>query len=420
MGYVFVGPDAPTQEQLDAITAALGIPEDAILWAEVDVTLALRPKAGSSLTVGSAVTLQFVSGLFTISTGSSDTLGAISALDPGGDSFTVETGVSDTIGGVVALALTDGAFVVKVGVSDTVGTNVTMVENMPPSFTSQPIALRVTNGGIHLGYDTADPDGDHYDVAYRFDGSGGWTTIFTNEIPGNGNVVYVTCGGLTGSHTVILRLTARTGDATPVDSDSVAVDIPNLTAEFLGQTIGNTPTSWTNTHRNGSFTVQDGPTVGSVANRVARQVFDGTAGGYNWDNFAVTPGSYTKISSRVRRDNLNSKSSALRLGSSTAGYVCTIVLSGNGHIQYSDSANSYFNLTTDTTWTADTWIDIEARNINYSSKTCDIYIDGVLKMSGLAFHSNWAGSAAVLEILNYEDGAGIANTHYVDYINLWT
>jgi hypothetical protein len=421
MGYVFVGPDAPTQEQLDAITAALGIPEDAILWAEVDVTLALRPKAGSSLTVGSAVTLQFVNGTFTVKAGSSDTLGAIPTLTPEGDAFLVGTGTSDTVGGVVALSLTDGSFVIKVGVSDNAGTIVTMEANVPPSFTSQPVALRVTNNGIHFGYDTADPDGDHYDVSYRFDGSGGWTTIFTNEIPGNGNVVYVTNGGLTGSHTIVLRLTARTGDATPVDSDSVAVNIPNLTLEFLGQTIGNEPSGWTNNTRHGSFTIQDGPAVGSLANRVARQVYGaGTPGAdYNWDYKQITTVEYSKISWRVKRTAGSGDCTAIRVGGSSTGYIEIIEMSDNGHFRYMDGSSVYHNLSVDTMWVGDTWFDIELRNINYTAKTFDLWIAGAEVVVGMAFRTDYSGSGAFQMDLVSGYPGGAAVTMWLDYINCW-
>jgi hypothetical protein len=126
MGYVFVGPSAPTQDQLDTITAALGISEEAILWAEVAVTLALGPKAGDSLTVGSVVVLQLAGGAFSIKTGVSDTLGRIPTLTGGGSVFAPSPGVSDTVGGVVVLSMMGGTFVVGVGVSDTVGSTVSL------------------------------------------------------------------------------------------------------------------------------------------------------------------------------------------------------------------------------------------------------------------------------------------------------
>jgi hypothetical protein len=422
MGYVFVGPIAPTQEQLDAITAALGIPEDAILWAEVDVTLVLRPKAGNSLTVGSAVTLQFVNGTFTVKAGSSDTFGVIPTLSPSGDLFAVETGVSDTVGGMIVLSLSDATFVVEVGVSDTVGSIIALAADVPPSFTSQPVALRVTQGGIHLGYDTADPDGDNYDVAYRFDNTGSWTTIWTNETPGAGKVVYASCTGATGNHTIALRLTSRTGDATPAYSDSVAVDIPNVTLEVLGQTIGNTPSGWSNLHRNGSLTVEDGAPLGSLANRVIKQYYDGSdpGSGYNYDHVLLTGATYTRIEARVRRDAQAGGSSCIRFAKEATVVGAILQAEGDGHFHYDAASGGNHLLPTDTTWIADTWQDTEFRNIDLSAKTADVYIDGVSKGT-IDLPPAWSGTIIDdFELVNwFGAGSGVTNTMYLDYANFW-
>jgi hypothetical protein len=335
-----------------------------------------------------------------------------------GGASIVSVSVSTTVGALAGAAL-GGAALVGVTATTSINALSGVAANVPPSFTSQPVALRVTNGGVHFGYGTADPDGDNYDVAYRFDNTGSWTTIWTNEAPGAGKVVYTPCAGATGSHTIALRLTARTGDATPAYSDSVAVDIPNVTIEVLGQTIGNAPTGWTNVARQGTFTVEDGAAVGSLANRVVKQYYDGTAGLYNYDRVDISTAAYTRVAVRVRRDGLTGGSSCIRIATAPGDILGIVQAEGDGHFNYTMDVGGNHLLSTDTTWVADTWQDVELRNINLSAKTADIYIDGVPKGS-ITLWVGWSGSSFnSFELVNWPGSGTSVNTMYLDYVNFW-
>lgn len=123
-GYVFVSPLAPTQEQIDQITATLGISADQIVWAETVAgdgsTFTLR--SGVSLTEGGRITLTSMGGTFIIQSGNSLTDGRIITLnDASVLEFILLVGTSETTGAIVALGLEGGTFAISSGVSVTEG-----------------------------------------------------------------------------------------------------------------------------------------------------------------------------------------------------------------------------------------------------------------------------------------------------------
>jgi len=117
----------------------------------------------------------------------------------------------------------DAAGNVSTGVGDTVVITLP-VSNQPPTFTSQPAVQSTTTDGAVLTYGTSDNESNHYRLDLSTNNGTSWTTIVADETPGTGKTYTVT-GLVAGSYQVKLRITALTGDITPVVSNAVTVTV---------------------------------------------------------------------------------------------------------------------------------------------------------------------------------------------------
>lgn len=136
----------------------------------------------------------------------------------------------------------------------------------------------------------------------------------------------------------------------------------------------------------------------------------GTSSHYQGTTTNFTPSTPDDLGFWVKTTDLSSNSAYVVIGdantNSNQGIIFFYMRSnGQGRV-YSSSANQYnFNVT------ANTWYHIEMRNINWTAKTYDIYVDGVLGQANFPFRSQSSTNIDRVFLYNF---SGSATAYYDD------
>lgn len=141
--------------------------------------------------------------------------------------------------------------------SNSVNATPTVPADAVPVFDSQPTEDSKTDTTITLAYATSDAEGDHYLLESSTDDGATWQTEVADEIPGAGKTVLINTLSVDGSsplvastaYTCKLRLTALTGNTTPVISSNVVVTT---------NAIGTTAVTWNPADKHADFTLSNG------------------------------------------------------------------------------------------------------------------------------------------------------------------
>lgn len=134
-----------------------------------------------------------------------------------------------------------------------------------PTFTVQPSQQSITNNSVTLSYTTSDTQNDHYKLEFSADNGGTWTQSVADEAPGAHTCVI---NGLSAStnYNCKLKVTALTGDTTPITSSVVSITTTALqsiqySSDFSAISVGNSPAGPWYVHGTGNtMTVQNPPT----------------------------------------------------------------------------------------------------------------------------------------------------------------
>ncbi|PCI94667.1 MAG: hypothetical protein COB15_13495 [Flavobacteriales bacterium] len=114
--------------------------------------------------------------------------------------------------------------------------------------------------------------------------------------------------------------------------------------------------------------------------------------------YDFTPDTINYVSVKLRSDDISSYNNYFMLGNASYNYgICYIVHSGtNQYRVYGGS--SYFHTVTN----SNNWTHFEVKNINYTSKTFDLFIDGNLVQSGMSFNNSSLTNISKIKLYNYD------------------
>jgi hypothetical protein len=184
---------------------------------------------------------------------------------------------------------------------------------------------------------------------------------------------------------------------------------PVIDENFESYTVGTVPTPFTYFTVHGTATVQNDP-IGTNG-KVFTVASNGT--GYNSGTYAVTPGTYSRISVLAAMTSVDKSADIIR--GYNASNTCSVLLAfgEDGHIK-SHNGTTFLNLPTDTVYSANTYYLVEARNINFTTHTFDAYVDGVNK-GNCAFFNSSVTNIVKLELQTpLQTSSHIATCHYAE------
>jgi Zn-dependent metalloprotease len=128
--------------------------------------------------------------------------------------------------------------------------------------------------------------------------------------------------------------------------------------------------------------------------------------------YDFTPDTIDYVSVNLRSDDNSGSSNYFMLGNASYNYgLCYIYHSGTN--QYRITGNTTY---THTVANSNNWTRFEIKNINYSSKTFDLFINGTLVQSGIGFQSTSLTSTSKIKIYNNNT----SNGGYYDNIQIGT
>jgi hypothetical protein len=164
---------------------------------------------------------------------------------------------------------------------------------------------------------------------------------------------------------------------------------------------------WTN--GSGTYSTRAVTTTDPAAGTYACQITGGDNNYWShalYANFASSQP--TEISWKLKIPDLSKIGGYVQIGNSSSDYdlLFTYHLDNKGIRFFNFDEDYYFSIS------ANTWYKIEVKNINWTNKTFDIYIDGVLKHTSFGFINTDVTSVSQISLTNYSSGS----TAYFDDI----
>jgi Zn-dependent metalloprotease len=114
--------------------------------------------------------------------------------------------------------------------------------------------------------------------------------------------------------------------------------------------------------------------------------------------YDFTPDTANYVSVKLRSDDISGSSNYFMLGNATYNYgICYIYHSGSN--QYLITGNTTYSHTVPN---SNDWTNFEIKNINYSAKTFDLFINGALVQSGIGFQNSSLTNISKIKLYNYD------------------
>lgn len=126
--------------------------------------------------------------------------------------------------------------------------------------------------------------------------------------------------------------------------------------------------------------------------------------------YVFTPDTVKYFSAKLRSDDLSGASNYLYLGNSQSNFgICAVSHLGTNQYRFQGSTTFTY-----TTAAAGDWMHFELKNIDYTTKQYDVYVNGALQFANMGFNNSFTSNMSEVNLFNF-DGV---NAGYYDDIRI--